>query len=228
MSAISIPKMFYGTHASVNKQWSRYIKTAWQNGDWGTLLQDAEMTALSPDQDLWVSDPRRIVSGKENLWRIYVLGHELRNKACSNTSQEMKMNSIITYDKLVLSGMDYFWFMLGLTYNCYGFFFLEESLRNAISTEIYAQYFSKMACWIPELLKHEEMYRGSLAIDRSLKGITYSWHVAYSAMLHALGWKIKDAEKMLYDKSLLIDFMKENSIIEIEGDTCRANKIFPR
>lgn len=108
-----VPKALWGRYRNVKPKWIRIVKKALKTGSWDAALEGKEMIRVEDmPGNMILKGPDSFCQGDNLL--LYVVGEELMHTALVGAYNEKRTSQEILHRELVLQGMNYFWFALGM------------------------------------------------------------------------------------------------------------------
>jgi hypothetical protein len=175
---ISLPRCFYGSTNATQRTWREIMQQAWQQGHWDSIagLEDVipvnEYSGPIVVFNYYQESPPVVERWKteENYWQLnWILEetpvdiHDLRNHTDRHRS-------------LVLSGMQHFWYCLGLLGDDYRFlyyafrqYYVEQVPSPAVLREVVYPFITSFLKWMPQMMAFD----GRLAIAQGVRGLKY-------------------------------------------------------
>jgi hypothetical protein len=144
-----IPALFYGDASSARKAWKKVASIGWKAGDWGDTLTALEMTRVDAlPGGITLSVAWGVPAARESLWRVYLAPDVLQ--ACAIDEKRFDPLDVMDrLDNLMLTGMDHFWFALGLLRYGSGGISLGWP-RRVPDKDVFAKFFERFIHWLPE------------------------------------------------------------------------------
>jgi hypothetical protein len=237
-SDLTCPNFLLGTGPGVAAAWKKFLRKAWKQGDWGTLLDDLAGTPYEEIDELWLSTHRYgPPATKDIVWRPNVVGITMRmfpprkrhctlpHNECAKTEhdcvdKQLAREDLRIFHRLTLTGMSHLWFTLGQLYSGFGSFWWHGRSWPANGLGDYQEsllsYFSALTRWLHELQRLELKYRSDCRPqppDPLNEKSFYTWHWPYRAILYQLGWPIQNTESHIYSSKRVINYMLAHDII---------------
>jgi hypothetical protein len=145
-----LPLVLYGDAPSTRKNWKKITTKAWKTGSWDNVLDNLELVPVENLPGGICLDVDRMTRASEKLWRVYWIA-ELLADAVMAAEKDSVVDIMERLDSLRLSGMNHFWFTLGLLQYSRGGFALSHWPRKTSLREINLKYLERFVHWLPEL-----------------------------------------------------------------------------
>lgn len=111
--ALWFPDSLRGDDATVRNVWSKIIRNAWKSGTWSDALSNLDYESAAEEVPNIISTPDRF--GRPSgvgYWRPYWIGLLFDQVFLNDLGRPPEVRE--RFDSLVLEGLQYFWFALGI------------------------------------------------------------------------------------------------------------------
>jgi hypothetical protein len=149
------PRCLHGDHRSVRSAWMKVTRKAWKDGNWDRALADIEFCSVHNMPGQIMTQEFRYGKSIEAHWRAYWIGELLNDIVCD--AEGDKVDVIEHMDRLMMDGLHWFWFALGLL-ETNGDIFLQAWPRKRPLDDARRDIFSGFVSWLPEIVALSKRY----------------------------------------------------------------------
>jgi hypothetical protein len=154
------PRCLYGDDRRVRSAWNKVTKQAWKDGHWGSALSQLEFCSFaSLSGHILTASPKWGLNKAEDCWRMYWLGNCLKD-AVHDESKDIER-----FNCLLIDGLEWFWFALGLLEHGSGSFYLQRLQRKTPVSDLEAKLLKGFCRWVGPFMALKEHYRGPWATN---------------------------------------------------------------
>jgi hypothetical protein len=179
-TSLVLPRILFGSERQVQKEWRKVVKQAWKRREWSSAVADLEMVSGTDVDALIVSSSPLLRTTNPDCWRMYVIGEGFVNVA--KKTMPPGPEGLDEFDSLLLDGMKWLWFMIGLFESGGGRFNLSWFPRSRPIIDVLYDYVDRFAYWLPELLELEAVLQDDFWFAESQYGYRCPWAFSIVAL----------------------------------------------
>jgi hypothetical protein len=172
--SLVLPRILFGSERQVQKEWRKLVKQAWKRREWSSVVDDLETASATDLGALVVSSSRQLRTALPDCWRMYAVGEAFKKLAMD--AMPPGPEGVDQFDALLLEGMKWLWFTIGLLEIGGGRFNLSNFPRSRPIIDVLYDYVDQFAYWLPELVELEPLLYDDLRmIAESTEGYRFPW-----------------------------------------------------
>lgn len=214
LQKLNLPQILFGSERQVQKEWRRVVKQAWKVREWSSVVDDLEMVSASEVDALIVSSSPLLRTTNPDCWRMYVVGEGVKKVAMDVMGPGPE--GVDEFDFLLLEGMKWLWFTIGLFEIGDGRFNLSNFARTRPIIDVLYDYVDRFAYWLPELVELESVMYDDFRFAESNGGYRCPWAFSIVALAADCGVELP-YEASESGKVLVKSLLRTGLIEQFEG-----------
>jgi hypothetical protein len=220
LQKLTLPKILFGSELYTQKEWRKVARRAWKAGDWSNAVANLEMVSAANVDALIVTSSRSLRTAHPDSWRMYVVGEGFKKVALD--AVPLGPTEMDIFDILLLEGMNWLWFTIGLLEIGGGRFNLSDFPRSRPIMEVLYDYVDRFAYWLPELIQLECVLRDDFNLVQTDDSYRCPWAINIVSLAADCGVELPfEASE---SGEVLVESLLRTGLIEPFEDRYRARR----
>jgi hypothetical protein len=220
LQKLTLPRILFGSERQVQKAWRTVVKRAWKLREWSSVVDDLEMVSATDVDALIVSSSPLLRSTNPDCWRMYAVGEGFKKVAMDAMAPGPE--GLDEFDSLLLDGMKWLWFTIGLLESGGGRFNLTNFPRTRPIIEVLYDYIDRFAYWLPDLVDCEAVLQDDFWFADSQYGYRCPW--AFSIVALAADCGVELPFEASESGEVLLESLLRTGLIETFEGRYRARR----